>query len=302
MPSEDQCQAAPQGNMPLREAPGAHSAAPMDAFSMSTRGFHMSLDEGKGRVFRPRRRSRQGEYPYSTGSSAPSSPASRPADQRCSSSPFADARDEFNIGSGSFNSPYNSPRAHPYRSPKQHSRAATAAIDIMGPRGKSFDSFLDLGEPIGGQPTSPPTRAISPMGRGAVAMRPVDANVLKARLPPIVPVQTYVAAMQELPQGARTTLSTCLSAWREGRMPQEQVQDFLLSVAWQSHALNEWSSSRASAGGPAPEEELLSLEDLTALMESASTGWDPSSVPVASDVSGSPAAGRKGWEDLQILS
>eukprot|EP00282_Hemiselmis_andersenii_P003522 CAMPEP_0114149010 /NCGR_PEP_ID=MMETSP0043_2-20121206/21929_1 /TAXON_ID=464988 /ORGANISM="Hemiselmis andersenii, Strain CCMP644" /LENGTH=267 /DNA_ID=CAMNT_0001243621 /DNA_START=103 /DNA_END=902 /DNA_ORIENTATION=- len=238
--------------------------------------FRLTLDETIG-AFRPMRRSSRKdsfEYPYPLkAGSAPNSPSSRPVDRRAN---VMGRVSDLNTRLPSSSSLHGlSPRAAFSLGDdlKQHP-SKSASFDVSpSPRGRSFDIFTDNNtEPAGGRSVSPICRSRPPLCAALQAPQPTrdDEAFLQGRLPPIIPVQTYVAAFAELPQGARTTLRTCLTAWREGRMPLEQVTDFLRSVAWQAPTLNEWANANSSASGPAADDQLLSLEDLAALMGSAS--------------------------------
>jgi len=223
----------------------------------------------------------------------------RPADRYAHSSDSPDMGEDWNSR----------------RRPSFHglSRTASSPYDFAtkrcsldaspGPRGSSFDLYADVAaEPLGGQPVSPPLRStfLAPLRVDRPLPGDEDKAFLRGRLPAIVPVQTYIAAFAELPQGARTTLRTCLSSWREGKMPEDQVREFLRSVAWQSPSLNEWANAVAGAAGPAASDQLLDLDDLAALLGSACGEFsapvlEAARLPAAAAAGGGgPAGGGRG--------
>lgn len=111
------------------------------------------------------------------------------------------------------------------------------------------------------RPDSPP---VGPHGAAT-------ALLLSGKLPAFMPVRTFVSAFSELPQGARSTLSTVITAWRAGKIESEAIESFCASVAWQSPSLRVAFSSTSSSAStmPAGEHELLSAADFEELMSGA---------------------------------
>jgi len=136
-----------------------------------------------------------------------------------------------------------------------------------------YDSASDQGSnPTLLDPTFPSTASpfLQPLSL-ETSTPPLDANpdadILQGRLPSIISVEGYVAAFDELPQGARMTLRMLIVEWRQGKMPQGDIESFIRSVAWQFKTLDKWAS--AGGGSPADAAQLMTLEDMAELMGSA---------------------------------
>jgi hypothetical protein len=105
-------------------------------------------------------------------------------------------------------------------------------------------------------------------------------------LPSFVDPMTLEAALLDLPEGARLASIKCVTAWRMGHVDAHSLHQYLLSVSWQSSALQQCAAlapacvskglSRESSAGEEGEAhsetpetdacELLSEEEMRSMM------------------------------------
>lgn len=90
------------------------------------------------------------------------------------------------------------------------------------------------------------------------------------------PADVVARGMQDMDAGARRSVQLACDSWRAGRLEQADVEEMLRSFAWQSPTLKDWfdvvGTKRQKTPETHPEQELLSLEDMAALMEGAQEG------------------------------
>eukprot|EP00281_Chroomonas_sp_CCMP1168_P021272 CAMPEP_0206225090 /NCGR_PEP_ID=MMETSP0047_2-20121206/7369_1 /ASSEMBLY_ACC=CAM_ASM_000192 /TAXON_ID=195065 /ORGANISM="Chroomonas mesostigmatica_cf, Strain CCMP1168" /LENGTH=311 /DNA_ID=CAMNT_0053648081 /DNA_START=173 /DNA_END=1108 /DNA_ORIENTATION=- len=108
---------------------------------------------------------------------------------------------------------------------------------------------------------------------------------LQGVLPSVIPSVALVAAVGELPQGARSALIRAIEGWRCRQIPEEEVLEYARSICWLSPTLQQCiaalggdgvspasSSSDDEDGGPYDDRrDLLSPSDMLFLMSCAST-------------------------------
>ena len=87
------------------------------------------------------------------------------------------------------------------------------------------------------------------------------------------PPDVVAQGLQDMDAGARRSVQLACDSWRDGHLSQADVEEMLRSFAWQSPTLRDWfgvvGKKRHKMPEAQPEPELLSLEDMAALMEGA---------------------------------
>jgi hypothetical protein len=137
----------------------------------------------------------------------------------------------------------------------------------------------------------------------------------------IPPPDVIARGMRDMGAGARHSVQLALDMWRAGRMPIADLDELLRSFAWQSPELRGWfdvvGKKRQKSPDAHLETEVLTLEDMAALMEGATKrprqeeNGRPSSAPPAQserEASGSPpqpkmrkSVSMAHFEDLELV-